>query len=314
MSRTVLASASSQRNLILALLLAVAGACWALLLAAAGGEPGMRMAGPTMGLGAALFLTMWIVMMAAMMFPAAAPMILTYHRIQSGKRARGDGFVSTWVFVAGYLAVWGGCGIVAYLGAVAAEAFAARTGLSEAAAARVGGGLLIVAGLYQLTPLKDRCLAKCRSPIGFVMTAWRDGASGALRMGFLHGAYCLGCCWLLFLILFPLGIMNIAATALLTVIVFAEKSLPGYRATIYATAAALAAYGTLVLAAPQVLPTFGMMPDTATGIATEMPAGSGTNPAPTPSTGMPEMNMPPPASAPGQMKMEPLRGSTSPRP
>jgi predicted metal-binding membrane protein len=141
-------------------------------------------------------------------------------------------------------------------GALAAEAVAARTALSPAAAARVGGAVLVVAGLYQLMPLKDVCLSKCRTPLGFIMTSWRDGAAGALRMGLLHGAYCLGCCWLLFVILFPLGIMNVAAMAVITLVIFAEKTLPWGRVVARAVAVVLIAYGAAVVAVPQLLPPF----------------------------------------------------------
>ena len=259
MDRMLLASPTAQRNIVLLLLLAAAVACWAVLLAQAGhAGPGMAMASPTMGLPAPAFLALWIVMMVAMLFPTAAPMILTFHRIQASKRRHGEAFVSTWLFVGGYMIVWAMAGIVAYLGALAAEEIAARAALSAAAASRIGGAFLIAAGLYQLTPLKHVCLAKCRSPIGFIMTSWRDGAAGALRMGLLHGASCLGCCWLLMVILFPLGIMNLAAMALVTLIVFAEKALAWQRIAVYGTAAGLLFYGTLVVAAPQMLPTFGM--------------------------------------------------------
>jgi predicted metal-binding membrane protein len=259
----VLASQSAQRNLILALLLAVAAGCWAWLLMQAGGAGmdrtmGMAMASPTMGLPAPAFLVMWAVMMVAMMFPTMTPMVSTFHRIQSGKRARGEAFVSTWTFVAGYTVVWAAAGFAAYLGAVAAEAIAARGGLSAAGAARIGGVFLIAAGLYQLTPLKNACLSKCRSPIGFILTSWRDGASGALRMGLEHGASCLGCCWLLMVILFPLGIMNLAAMALVTLVIFAEKALPWERLPVQGTAAALVLYGAVVIAAPRALPTYMM--------------------------------------------------------
>jgi predicted metal-binding membrane protein len=195
-------------------------------------------------------------MMVAMMFPTAAPMILTFHKVQAGRRQRGDAFVSTWVFVAAYLLVWTLAGVVAYAGALAIGAVVARTAVSTAGVARLGGTVIVAAGLYQLTPLKDLCLAKCRTPMGFIVTSWRDGTAGALRMGLLHGAYCLGCCWLLFLILFPLGIMNIGAMALVTLVVFAEKTLPWGRATARAAAAALVTYGAAVVVAPQILPTF----------------------------------------------------------
>jgi predicted metal-binding membrane protein len=177
--------------------------------------------------------------------------------VLSKHRACGVGaFVSTWIFVAAYLLVWGLSGGAAYAGALAAEAVATRTALSPATAARVGGIVLVAAGLYQLTPLKDLRVSKCRTPITFIMTSWRDGATGALRMGLLHGAYCLGCCWLLFVILFPLGIMNIAAMAVITLVIFAEKTLPWGRAAARSAAAALIAYGSVVVAAPQLLPTF----------------------------------------------------------
>jgi predicted metal-binding membrane protein len=248
---------SFQRNVILGLLLALAAAAWATLVwQGAGADMDMGIDSPTMGLRVPLFLAIWVIMMVAMMFPAAAPMILTFHKVQAGKRQRGEAFVSTWIFVVAYLLVWGLSGVAAYAGALAAEAIAARAALSPTTAARVGGIVFVAAGLYQLTPLKDLCLSKCRTPITFIMTSWRDGAAGALRMGLLHGSYCVGCCWLLFVILFPLGIMNIAAMAIITLIIFAEKTLPWGRVAARATAAALVVYGVLVIAAPQFLPTF----------------------------------------------------------
>jgi predicted metal-binding membrane protein len=256
-----------QRAGVLGLLLAMAGGAWAWLIWL--GPGGMAMGSPTMGLGAPLFVLVWAVMMVAMMFPAAAPMILTFQAVQAGRRRRGDGFIATWVFVAGYMLVWVGAGVVAYGAALGAEALAARAGISAAGAARVGGFLLVLAGLYQLTPLKDRCLAQCRTPMGFVVTAWRDGAGGALRMGVQHGLYCLGCCWLLFAIMFPLGVMNLAAMAAITLVVAAEKSLPWVRPVASGVAVALVAYGLLVLVLPRALPTY-MAADMAVPMA---PAG-----------------------------------------
>jgi predicted metal-binding membrane protein len=122
-------------------------------------------------------------------------------------------------------------------------------------AARIGGGVLILGGLYQLSPLKDICLSKCRAPMAFILTSWRKGYGGALRMGFEHGLYCLGCCWLFFVIVFPLGMMNVAVLAAIVLLIFAEKSLPfGHRARQLA-AAALLAYGALVVSVPGALPT-----------------------------------------------------------
>jgi predicted metal-binding membrane protein len=223
--------------------------------------------------------------MVAMMFPTAAPMILTFHKVQASKRQRGEAFVATWVFVAAYVLVWTLSGGAAYVGALGTEAAVTRAMLSPAAIARIGGAVLIVAGLYQLTPFKDLCLSKCRTPVSFIMTSWRDGVAGALRMGLLHGGYCLGCCWLLFVVLFPLGIMNIAAMAVITLVVFAEKTLPWGRPVARATAAALVAYGVVVLAVPQVLPTFladgGMvMTAPATPMDMQSMATPGSNTAP----------------------------------
>ncbi|HEX2941176.1 MAG TPA: DUF2182 domain-containing protein, partial [Rhodopila sp.] len=234
---------------------------WMLIVwqSSAGRMDGAAMASPTMGMRAPLFLMTWAVMMMAMMVPAAAPMIMTFHRIQSSKRQRGEAFVATWVFVAAYMLVWALSGIAAYGGAVAAGTIATRLALPATAVARIGGMMLVAAGIYQLTPWKDRCLTRCRTPLSFIMTSWRDGLAGALRMGFHHGLYCLGCCWLLSAILFPLGIMNITAMAVMALIVFAEKSLPWARPVTRGTAAGLIAYGIAVLAVPGSLPTF--MPD-----------------------------------------------------
>lgn len=117
----------------------------------------------------------------------------------------------------------------------------------------------MLAGVYQLSPLKEACLAKCRTPITFLMTSWRDGQGGAFRMGLEHGADCLGCCWLLFLILFPLGLMNIAAMAVITALIFAEKSLPAGRIVGRVAAAALILSGLAVVAFPAALPTPWLM-------------------------------------------------------
>ncbi|MGX8011104.1 DUF2182 domain-containing protein [Mesorhizobium sp. ORM8.1] len=251
-----------QRNVILALLVAVAAVAWSVLVwQRLGMDANMRteMYSPTMGMTAPLFLAIWIIMMIAMMFPTAAPMILTFHQVQAGKQGRGETFVSTWVFVAGYMAVWGGMGVLAFAGAAGAEMLDRHVGLSAATAARIGGALLVVAGAYQLSPLKDLCLAKCRTPIGFILTSWRDGRWGAVRMGLEHGAFCLGCCWLLFLALFPLGIMNIAAMAVVTLLIFAEKTFPSGEGIARLSGVALLLYGAAVLVFPQALPTFQAM-------------------------------------------------------
>ncbi|MFN8593071.1 MAG: DUF2182 domain-containing protein [Thermomicrobiales bacterium] len=177
--------------------------------------------------GFVAFVVAWTVMMAAMMFPAAAPMLLLFQRL-STQRGGGQGLTPTWLFAAGYLAVWSGVGVVAWLltrlGSDAANRLAEADRLSLAPIAL--GASLALAGLYQFTPLKEVCLRHCQSPVGFVMTHWRSGNLGALRMGIVHGAFCLGCCWALFAVLIATGVMNLAWMLLLTLIVFAEKVLP----------------------------------------------------------------------------------------
>jgi predicted metal-binding membrane protein len=166
------------------------------------------------------------VMMAAMMLPSAAPMILTFASAQ----ARRDrvAVVPTWIFVAGYLFVWSAVGAVVYvLVQFGAEASRYLGSVDRATwGPLVLGTTLVAAGLYQFTPLKRVCLRHCRSPLAFVALHWRDGPLGAVQMGIWHGAYCLGCCWALFAILVVAGIMSLAWMLLLTLVVFAEKVFP----------------------------------------------------------------------------------------
>jgi predicted metal-binding membrane protein len=247
-----------QRRIILALLILLAAASWALLFWPGANPHAAHMAtlGPTMGLAAPLFSAAWTVMMVAMMFPTAAPMVLAFHTVQARKRARGDTFVATWVFVGAYVLVQAASGVIAYAGAVAADVGARSAGLTGVQTARMGGGLLIIAGLYQISPWKDACLTKCRTPMSFIINSWHDGFGGALRMGVEHGLYCLGCCWLLCVILFPLGIMNVAAMAAITLLIFAEKSFSSGERIARAASAILVAYGVAVLFVPRLLPTF----------------------------------------------------------
>ncbi len=245
-----------ERKLILALLLILAATSWVLLIWQAATMNSQAMAmGLTMGMSAVLFLSIWVVMMIAMMFPTAAPMILMFTKVYAGERQKSQAFVPTWVFVSAYLLIWTLFGLVAYPLALFAESLAGQSMWLMMNAPRIGGALLVVAGLYQLSPLKNICLAKCRTPLQFILSSWRDGYGGAFRMGFVHGAYCLGCCWLLFVILFPLGIMNIAVMALLTVLIYAEKSFPLGRQISQIAGVALVSYGVLVVLVPALLPT-----------------------------------------------------------
>jgi len=241
-----------ERYLILGGLLVLSALAWVFLIWQSSMMSNQM--GLTMGMGALLFIAIWIVMMIAMMFPASAPMILMFSKIYASKRQQARPFVPTWVFVSAYLLVWSLCGVVAYPLALGIENLAASSMWLMGNAARLGGMVLVLAGLYQLSPLKDVCLSKCRTPLQFILSSWHDGYGGAFRMGLEHGLFCLGCCWLLFVILFPLGIMNIAVMALVTALIFAEKVLPFGRKVSVVAGVVLIAYGALIMFLPAALP------------------------------------------------------------
>jgi predicted metal-binding membrane protein len=242
---------SRARAGILLGLVALTVAAWAWVLL---GDDGPHTATPTMGLGVPLFLAVWIAMTVATMFPAVAPMVLMFARIGAARRTSGRVFVPTWLFVAGYLLVWTVLGMVAYAAALGAEALAARFDVVVHNAGLIAGVLIVLAGAFQFSRLKDRCLSACRSPLGFVAQHWRDGRLGAVRMGVRHGWHCAGCCWALMMLMFPLGVMNIVALAGVTALVYAEKVLPQARAIREIAGALLVAYGLLVIADPSLLP------------------------------------------------------------
>jgi predicted metal-binding membrane protein len=206
---------------------------------------GMSAAGWSFG-AAVVFVGVWTVMMAAMMLPAAAPMILTFASAQ----ARRDHAVAvpTWIFIAGHLLVWSAAGVVVYI--LIQFGTDASSYLGSADRATWGpialATTLVGAGLYQFTPLKRVCLRHCRSPLAFVALHWRDGPLGAVRMGIWHGAYCLGCCWALFAILVVAGIMSLAWMLALTLVVFAEKVFPHGRRVSAMIGFALIALGAVV--------------------------------------------------------------------
>jgi len=192
-----------------------------------------RMAGMDAGPGTdpgalGFYLITWVVMMAAMMFPSIAPMVLVYSRIQRGKRERGlpVAIGSTLAFVAGYLLTWTAAGLVFYglLAAVRAPDFGALTW--DQAGRYVAGGVIAAAGLYQFTPFKLTCLTKCRDPFLFLLSSWRSGRTGALRMGIKHGAWCVGCCWAMMAALFALGVMSFGWMAFIAALIAIEKLLP----------------------------------------------------------------------------------------
>ena len=252
--RPVPPAVARQRNAILVVLVVLAAVGWVVVLrqAAEPMAPGTSEAMDpdlTMGGSWPLFLTMWVAMMVAMMFPAAAPMVLMYGRMRKSDPP------SVALFTLAYIALWFVFGLGAYLLSAALEEAASHSEWVAVNWGRTGGALLVLAGVYQLTPLKDICLRHCRTPLSFVMTQWRDGRSGALKMGLIHGLYCVGCCWLLFLILIPLGVMNVAAMVAVAALVFAEKVVPHGRAVGIIAAAGMIAYGLAVTLHPSLLPT-----------------------------------------------------------
>ncbi len=144
-----------------------------------------------------LLFVMWAVMMVAMMVPSASPLILIFARVNRQRREQADPVIPTTVFLLGYLLVWTGFSAVATLAQWSLHAAALLSPMMISTSPILGGILLLAAGLFQWTPLKNACLKHCRSPLGFLMTEWRDGAQGALTMGLMHGSYCVGCCWIL---------------------------------------------------------------------------------------------------------------------
>jgi predicted metal-binding membrane protein len=190
-----------------------------------------------------LVFMMWAVMMVAMMMPSASPMVLMYARI-----ARGRGTAWLWrasTFAAGYIFVWTVFSLFATAGQVLLTR-AAMISNALSATPLVGGAILIVAGIYQLTPLKDACLGHCRSPYSFFMDRWRDGAWAAFRMGVEHGVLCVGCCWLLMAVLFAVGVMNLAWVAAISIFVMLEKATPYGRAIANTVGLALIAWGAIL--------------------------------------------------------------------
>jgi predicted metal-binding membrane protein len=206
--------------------------------------------GPATDLGTlGWFLGVWVVMMAAMMFPSVSPTVALYARMS---RRRSP--LAPLVFASGYLLAWGATGLLAF--GISAGGHGLLDGdISWSGAGRwLAGGTLLVAAAYELTPLKDVCLGKCRSPLGFLIGSWRDGLAGAMNMGVRHGAWCVGCCWALMASLFALGVMSIAWMAFVAALIAAEKVLPWRRGVTYGTAAVLLALGVLIVVAPDSVP------------------------------------------------------------
>jgi predicted metal-binding membrane protein len=175
---------------------------------------------------AALVAVMWAVMMAAMMLPSAAPMILLYGTIAHRRELKGVPAIGAGVFGLGYIAVWAAFSLAAVALQFGLDHAQLLSPMMAVTSRSLAGGVLIAAGVYQWTPLKQACLRRCRSPLEFLMTQWREGRVGALNMGLRHKAYCLGCCWMLMLLLFVGGTMNIAWIAAIAAFVLIEKVSP----------------------------------------------------------------------------------------
>jgi predicted metal-binding membrane protein len=238
---------------LIGLLVGLAALAWAItseqmsgMDAGPGTDPG------TLG----FFIGVWVVMMAAMMFPSIAPMVVMHARMQEGRRAK-EGVRSTGttaLFVGGYLVTWAAAGLLGYcvyeLGrAVTGDAFA-----WDNAGPYLAGGIVVGAALYQLTPLKDVCLRHCRSPLWFLMRHWRPGRYGALRMGVVHGGWCVGCCWALMAALFALGVMSLGWMAFVAALIALEKLLPWKEVANRGIAILLLALGIFVAFSPAAVP------------------------------------------------------------
>ena len=243
------------RVVVLGGLMAVTALAWAYLLYMGWGmehmEAGADMAiMPRMtdwkAIDLLLVFAMWVIMMAAMMLPSAAPMLLVFAALNRARRAQRGPFAPTGIFALGYLAAWTVFSLLATLAQWGLLEARLVTPMMESASPLLGGALLIAAGVFQFTPLKRTCLAGCSSPLTFVMTEWREGTRGAFIMGLRHGAYCIGCCWLLMALLFVFGVMNLLWIAFLAIFVLVEKLLPGARWLSSAGAVLLIAWGLLV--------------------------------------------------------------------
>ena len=238
--------AARSRLGLVALLLVLAAVGWWWAVDEMQGMDG----GPWTDLGTlAWFVGVWIVMMAAMMFPSVAPTVALYSRMT---RSRSP--VAPLLFTSGYLVAWAAIGVLAFAAAAAGGRIPGDQFAWDRGGRWIAGTTLIVAAVYELTPLKDVCLGKCRSPLGFLLGSWRSGPSGALQMGGRHGAWCIGCCWALMASLFALGVMSIVWMAVVAGLITFEKLIPSRRLATYGTAAVLLVLGVLLVAAPDAIP------------------------------------------------------------
>lgn len=229
--------------------LVLALAAWAIVVARMDGMD----AGPGTPLGElGWYLGVWVTMMAAMMLPAVAPVATLVARANA--RTPTGGLARTAVFLVAYLAVWAGVGLAAYGIDRAIGAFEDDVLAWDRAGPLVAGAAVAAAGLYQLSPLKHACLRHCRSPLHFLLAGWRPGVLGALRMGTVHAAYCVGCCVGLMVVLFAVGVMSVPWMVIVAVAVLAEKVLPYGERIATVVAIALIVLGAAIAFAPDAVP------------------------------------------------------------
>lgn len=231
-----------EQTVIVAVVIALTAAAWAHIVGMTHDTVELTggVVGPVMsccGVDLTLTFIMWVVMMVGMMLPSAVPMILAFTSVHCERGHRGV-FLSSCLFVAGYLVVWTVFSAVAAGGQWALFHWGMLDPAKQTVAPLAGGILLVAAGLFQLTPLKTACLSGCRAPLSFVRRHWRDGRLGALAMGVRHGVACAGTCSLLMLVLFVVGVMNLAWVLVVTAFVIAEKALPWKRAVVWTGAGA----------------------------------------------------------------------------
>ncbi len=242
---------------LIAVLLILAAASWVFTSTQLSGMDMDRWTSPG-PLG--FFVATWVVMLAAMMFPSAAPMVVAYARIQSHRRkmARYAPAGSTAVFVAGYLITWTVFGVVAYFLYMSVASLAPGLFASDQGGRYLAAGVIMAAAAYQLTPAKNVSLMKCRTPMDFILHRMRPGYRGALRMGVEHGAWCVACCWALMVALFALGVMSVGWMALIGAFIAGEKMLPWKRLANRSVAVALAAIALGVALTPAASVGMGM--------------------------------------------------------
>lgn len=231
------------RLLIVLALSALTILSWARMVEMAGEEAGPHRWMPCCGAHFGVTLFMWVVMMAGMMIPSVSPMVLTHAAIARRRAGQKTPIVPSLLFLSGYMVAWSGFGAVAALVQWGLFRWALLDGRTLSIAPWAGGVVLIAAGTFQLSSAKDACLSQCRAPLGYFLTEWRDGLSGALSMGLHHGLFCIGCCWLLMVILFAVGVMNMLWGAAITAFVLAEKVLPWPRAVVWSGAVSCVAAG-----------------------------------------------------------------------